>query len=74
MSMSKGIKQFSKNVGQSSTELMSTYIEDGFTLEQAKRATDIAMAHKIDHYVDEHFNDKSAAEITSSLSGFGKED
>jgi len=73
MSMKKGIKQFGNNVGRSSTKLMLTYLNDGFSPEDAKRATDIAMAHKIDDYVDDNFNEKNAAEFTSSLSNFGKD-
>lgn len=74
MSMKKGIKQFGNNVVRSTTKLMTTYINDGFSPEDAERATVIAMDHKIDDYVDDKFNDKNASEFTSSLSGFGKDD
>ncbi|MGF1756660.1 hypothetical protein L4D76_01670 [Photobacterium sagamiensis] len=73
MSMKDGIKRFGKNVGRSSTTLMAAYIKDGFSPDDAKRVTDIAMEVKIDDFVEERFSEKNATEITSALSDFGKE-
>ena len=71
--MKNGIKRFGKNVSRCSTNLMARYIQDGYSPNAAKRATDIAMDVKIDDHIEKNYSEKNATEITSGLSDFGKE-
>ncbi|WP_162062708.1 hypothetical protein [Vibrio taketomensis] len=53
---------------------MAAYLKNGFSIDNAKKATDIAVDNEVDSFVDEQFKNKDAAGITTRIAEFGKKD